>query len=490
MISSWFLLVPILLPIVGGMGLLAFRFKKRAYREIYVEVITVLTSIIALYCMFHRSYIGAVAFSFPGNMKIIFRADGLSCVFAGLISCLWPFASLYAFEYMEPEHGKNRFFAFYTATFGVTLGICFSGSLVTMYLFYEMLTLVTTPLVCHEMDKKSIHVAMKYLCYNIGGATLAFFGLVCISVLGGTTDFLYGGVLTSASITSHPDLVRAIYVVTFIGFGVKSALFPFYSWLPSASIAPTPVTALLHAVAVVNAGAYAIIRVTYYSFGIGMLQGSWAQTVVMALTLITILFGSMMAVKEPHFKRRLAFSTVSNLSYIMFGATLMSSAGLVGSMCHMAFHGIIKITAFSCAGAVMTIAKKNYVSEMAGIGRKMPITFACFTVSSLALIGIPPFNGFISKWKLCTAALTSDSLLGKAGAVVIFISAMLTVIYTFSVIIKAFFPAEGETLCETGHDPGWRELVPMVLFSVMMLVLGLYSKPLTDFFFSAAYGIL
>lgn len=489
MVSSWFLLVPILLPIIGGFGLLLFRFKKRLHRELYVEAITLLTSILAIYCMVHRSYTGAIAFSFPGNMRLMLRADGLSCVFGGLISCLWPFASLYAFEYMEPEHGKNRFFAFYTATFGITLGICFSGNLVTMYLFYEMLTLITTPLVCHEMDKKSIHVAMKYLCYNIGGATLAFIGLVFISVLGGTTDFLYGGVLFSASVTSHPNLIRAIYVVTFIGFGIKSALFPFQNWLPSASIAPTPVTALLHAVAVVNAGAYAIIRVTYYSFGIDMLKGSWAQTVVMAMTLITILYGSLMAVKEPHFKRRLAFSTVSNLSYIMFGATLMTSAGLVGSLSHMVFHGIIKITAFFCAGAVMTVAKKNYVSELAGIGRKMPVTFGCFAVASLSLVGVPPLNGFISKWKLCTAALTSGSPLGIAGAVVIFISAMLTVVYMFSVLVKAFFPSKGEVLCETGHDPGWREKLPMILFSVLMLVLGLYSKPLTDFFFSAAYGI-
>ncbi len=490
MISSWFLLVPILLPILGGFGLLLFRFKKRLHREVYVEAVTLLTSIIAIYCMIHRSYFGAVAFSFPGNMRLMLRADGLSCVFAGLISCLWPFASLYAFEYMEPEHGQNRFFAFYTATFGITLGVCFSGNLVTMYLFYEMLTLITTPLVCHEMDKKSIHVAMKYLCYNIGGATLAFIGLVFISVLGGTTDFLYGGVLRSASVTSHPDLIRAIYVVTFIGFGVKSALFPFQNWLPSASIAPTPVTALLHAVAVVNAGAYAIIRVTYYSFGIDLLKGSWAQTVVMAMTLITILFGSVMAVKEPHFKRRLAFSTVSNLSYILFGATLMTSAGLVGSLSHMVFHGVIKITAFFCAGAVMTVAHKNYVSELGGIGRRMPVTFGCFTVASLSLIGVPPLNGFISKWKLCTAALSADSLLGKAGAVVIFISAMLTVVYMLSVVIQAFFPGKEAVLCETGHDPGWREKLPMILFSVLMLVLGLYSKPLTDFFFSAAYGIL
>ncbi len=490
MISSWFLLVPILLPIIGGLGLLLFRFKNRIHREIYVEAVTILTSVLAIYCLLHRSTVGAAAFSFPGNMQLMLRADGLSCVFAGLISCLWPFASLYAFEYMEPEHGKNRFFAFYTATFGITLGICFAGNLVTMYLFYELLTLITTPLVCHEMDKKSIHVAMKYLCYNIGGATLAFIGLVFISVLGGTTEFIYGGVLNSASVSSHPELVRAIYVVTFIGFGVKSALFPFYSWLPSASIAPTPVTALLHAVAVVNAGAYAIIRVTYYSFGTELLLGSWAQAVVVAMTLITILFGSVMAVKEPHFKRRLAFSTVSNLSYIMFGAALMTPAGLVGSLSHMVFHGVIKITAFFCAGTVMTVAKKNYVSEFAGIGRRMPITFGCFTVASLSLIGVPPFNGFISKWKLCTAALTSGSALGVAGAVVIFISAMLTVIYTLSVCVKAFFPAEGETLCDSGRDPGWRELVPMVLFSVMMLVLGLFSGPLTDFFFSVATGVL
>ena len=488
-LSPWFMLLPVLVPIISGFGLLVFRFRERLARDLYVEGFTLLTSVLTLLAVLGCKDAAVSVISFPGNMTLALRVDGMSMVFALLVAFLWPFASLYAFCYMEPEKGKNRFFAFYTATFGITLGIAFSANLITMYLFYELLTLITTPLVCHEMDKKSIHVAMKYLCYNIGGATLAFIGLCFISVLGKTTEFVYGGVLNAEALSGSLTLVRAVYVVTFIGFGVKSALFPFQNWLPAASIAPTPVTALLHAVAVVNAGAFAIIRVTYYNFGTEMLRGSWAQWVPMALCIITILYGSTMSVKEPHFKRRLAFSTVSNLSYILLGASLMSTAGLTGGLTHMVFHGIIKITAFFCAGAVMTVAKRNYLSEMAGIGRRMPVTFAAFTIASCALVGIPPFNGFISKWKLVSAAVTDGSVMGVIGGIAIFVSAMLTVVYMFSVVIKAFFPQKGETLCDSGKDPGWMELLPMVVFSLLMLLTGLFPQLLTGGLALVAAGL-
>ena len=488
-LSPWFILLPVLVPIVSGFGLLVFRFKGRLARDLYVEGFTILTSILTLIAALGCKGEAVFPISFPGNLTLTMRCDGMSMVFALLVAFLWPFASLYAFCYMEPEKGKNRFFAFYTATFGVTLGIAFSANLMTMYLFYELLTLITTPLVCHEMDKKSIHVAMKYLCYNIGGATLAFIGLCFISILGGTTVFVYGGVLDAEALSSNLMLVRGVYVLTFMGFGVKSALFPSQNWLPAASIAPTPVTALLHAVAVVNAGAFAIIRVTYYNFGTEMLRGSWAQWVSMALCIITIVYGSARSVKEPHFKRRLAFSTVSNLSYILLGASLMSTAGLTGSLTHMVFHGIIKITAFFCAGAVMTVAKRNYVSKLSGIGRRMPITFAAFTLSSCALVGIPPFNGFISKWKLVSAAVTDGSVMGIIGGIAVFVSAMLTVVYMFSVVIKAYFPGNGETLCDSGKDPGWMETVPMVVFGVLMLLTGLFPQLLTEGLASVAAGL-
>ncbi len=488
-LSPWFILLPVLVPIISGFGLLVFRFKGRLSRDLYVEGFTILTSILTLIAALGCKGEAVFPISFPGNLTLGLRSDGMSMVFALLVAFLWPFASLYAFCYMEPEKGKNRFFAFYTATFGVTLGIAFSANLMTMYLFYELLTLITTPLVCHEMDKKSIHVAMKYLCYNIGGATLAFIGLCFISILGGTTEFVYGGVLDAEALSSNLMLVRGVYVVTFMGFGVKSALFPSQNWLPAASIAPTPVTALLHAVAVVNAGAFAIIRVTYYNFGTEILRGSWAQWIPMALCIITIVYGSARSVKEPHFKRRLAFSTVSNLSYILLGASLMSTAGLTGSLTHMVFHGIIKITAFFCAGAVMTVAKRNYVSELSGIGRRMPITFAAFTLSSCALVGIPPFNGFISKWKLVSAAVTDGSVMGIIGGIAVFVSAMLTVVYMFSVVIKAYFPGNGETLCDSGKDPGWMETVPMVVFGVLMLLTGLFPQLLTEGLASVAAGL-
>ena len=250
------------------------------------------------------------------DCSITLRMDGLSKVFAGLVAALWPFATLFAFEYMTHEKRENYFFTFYTATYGITLGIAFSANIATIYLFYELLTLITLPLVMHTMDDKSIKAGMTYIAYSIGGAAMAFIGMVLVLIYGNSSDFVYGGVLEAAKIGSRTNLLLFGYVLTFFGFGVKAAIFPFHKWLPTASVAPTPVTALLHAVAVVKAGAFAIMRMTYYSFGTDFLRGTWAQYLVMTFAIITILYGSSMAVKEQHIKRRLAYSTISNLSYM------------------------------------------------------------------------------------------------------------------------------------------------------------------------------
>lgn len=231
-----------------------------------------------------------------------------------------------------------------------------------------------------------------------------------------------------------------------MGFGVKAAVFPLHGWLPKASVAPTPVTALLHAVAVVKAGAFAVIRLTYYSYGTDFLKGTWAQYAVMAIVIFTILFGSSAALKQVHFKRRLAYSTVANLSYILFGVTLMTPIGLEAGVLHMLFHSIIKIGAFFAAGAVLHSTKREYISELDGLGKKMPITFGTFTVFALALTGIPLFNGFVSKWALASAAIQSGDTLSFIGIIVLLISALLTAIYMLNISVRAFFPKKTPSL--------------------------------------------
>ncbi len=421
-----------------------------------------------------------------------FGIDGCAMVFAGLVSVLWPLASLYGFEYMEHEGRENAFFCLYTATYGITVGICFSGNLMTMYLFYEMLTLITIPLVMFSLDHKSVVAARKYMKYSIGGAAFAFIGFISIFTFGDTLDFVQGGVLNASAMSEHRVFLQLVYVMAVFGFGVKAAIFPLHGWLPSASVAPTTVTALLHAVAVVKAGAFAIIRITYYSFGCDFLRGSWAQYVVIAFAAITIVFGSSKAVKEQHCKRRLAYSTVSNLSYIIFAAALMTPAGLTAAFTHMIFHGLMKITLFYCIGAVMVKTGRKYLWEMDGIGRKMPLIFVVYTIAGLALVGIPPLCGFVSKWYIATAAVSEGSAWAKVGLAAVMISALLTAAYIFELVVRAWMPAKEAEPQDFSHchPVGLRMSVPLVILTIMIVAFGLYSGPLTSFFTDIASGLL
>lgn len=489
----YLLVLPVALPILFGIALLAMPIKEKKTMLLMVEAAVIVTSLILFGIIFSKvgRGEGAILFSLTGDLKVFFKLDGMGIVFTALVAFLWPLATLYAFEYMEHDDRQRSFFAFYTMTFGVTVGIAMAGNFVTLYLFYELLTLVTFPLVLHYRDRASRRAARKYLYYSIAGAALAFVGMVFVMLYGSSTDFVLGGVLseTVEKVRTHRNLLLAVYVVAFIGFGVKAAMVPMQKWLPSASVAPTPVTALLHAVAVVKAGAFSILRLTYYSFGVEFLRGTWAQIVVAVLAMITVIYGSTMAVREVHFKKRLAYSTISNLSYILVAASMMSELGLIAALSHLIFHAIMKICGFFCAGAVMHKAKKNYVYELNGLAKAMPITFICFTIAAMSLTGIPPFAGFISKWNIAQAGMQQGSFLGIAAIIVILYSALMTGIYMFSVIVRAFFPAKGEeTEAKVNLDPSWKMLLPIVLFAVLMIGLGLYSQPLMHFLESVARG--
>lgn len=502
--SGMILAVPVLLPLLGGMFLLMFKFRSTGLEEgkgyrtlmVVVEGITVVNSLVVLWLLLHPQTGGEplVLFRLFSGLRVTLRLDGMGRIFAGLIACLWPLAVLYALDYMRHEERKTTFFAYYLMTYGVTVGVAFAGNLLTLYLFYELLTLVTFPLVLHSMTKEAAIASRKYLYYSIGGAAFAFLGLVFVLNFSatGNTDFVAGGMLDLAAAGAKRETLLLAYVMVFFGFGVKAALFPCHGWLPKAAVAPTPVTALLHAVAVVKSGAFAILRLTYFSFGTEFLRGSWAQWLVMGAAMVTILYGSTMAVKEIHWKRRLAYSTISNLSYILLGAAMMSPLGLAAALSHMVFHGIMKICSFFCAGAVMHQSGKTYVYELNGLGRRMPVTFGCLTVASFSLIGIPLFAGFISKWNIAQAAFVCGGeavsggnpmgFLAFAAVMVLLYSAFMTAVYMLTVLIRAFFPKEGSVAADikTVTDPGWMMLVPLVIFAVMIIGFGLNSGPLMD----------
>lgn len=472
----------VLLPIVLSMLIVVIPFRQRVHMEIYIECIVILTSVLVMTLLWNRPE-ELMLIRFSDSISFCLHIDGLGTVFAGLISILWPIATLYSFEYMSHEERERPFFMFYIMTFGVTLGIAFAGNLLTMYFFYEMLTLVTIPLVVHTFTREALLATRKYIYFSIGGAALGFMGVAGILYYGNGNGFVLGGILKESAVTADGELLILIYVAAFLGFSIKSAMFPFYSWLPDAGVAPTPVTALLHAVAVVKAGAFALMRLTYYSFGTELLADTWGQKAVMFLAMFTIVFGCSMAVKETHLKRRLAFSTVSNLSYIIFGVTLMTPQGLLGGLTHMVFHAVMKISAFFCAGAVMHQTQIQYIHETTGFGRKMPVVYGAFTVSALGLMGVPGGCGFVSKWFLAEAAIESGNKLAWAGVACLLISALLTAIYMMTIVVRGFFPEKEFDEASISHvkDPGWQMLIPLLLFSAAILIFGLHSAPLTDF---------
>lgn len=485
------IILVILIPIIAGALVPMLSFKKRWHMEVFLESAVILNSILVWYLLLHHSDSTFLLAHFTGDLSICFKVDGMGMVFAGLVSALWPFATLYAFEYMTKEEHEKIFFLFYTMTYGITLGIALSANLLTMYFFYELLTLVTVPLVMHTLTREAILASRKYLYYSLGGAAFAFIGLIMIIIYGTTTDFILGGVLDLTKIGGRTNVLLFVYVMAFLGFGVKAAVFPFNSWLPQAGVAPTPVTALLHAVAVVKSGAFAIIRLTYYSFGVDFLKGTWAQTAVMLVVMFTIVYGCSRAVKETHLKRRLAYSTISNLSYILFGVTIMTPLGLVGALTHLIFHAVIKICSFFCAGAIIHQTEKQYVHELNGMGYRMPCVFGIFTLSALALMGVPGLAGFISKWNLASAAVDSGNPVAYFGIACLLISALLTAIYMLTIVVRAFFPGKDfdDSSIKEFKDPNWKMLLPLFVFVFFIIAFGLYSQPLTDFFRDVAAGL-
>ena len=364
---------------------------------------------------------------------------------------------------MKGDEARNRFFAFFIMTYGVTLGVCYSADMITMYLFFEMLTLVTIPLVSHYGGHESMYAGRKYAAYTIGGASLGFMAVVLTTMFGASGTFV----------------------------------FPLHDWLPTASVAPTPVTALLHAVAVVNSGVFAVMRMTYYVFGADFLRGTIAQAICLVLAIFSLLFGAVQALRERHFKRRLAYSTMSNLSYMMLGAMTMSPLGLKAGLAHMVFHGVIKICLFMCAGAFMHQARKTYIYEINGIGRRMPYTFTAYTLCALSLTGIPLFCGFVSKWQLLQATLRAageaagnavpDSHLSQilpyilyAGTTALVIAAFLCAMYTLSISVRAFFPMDDKDRFREKKvkEAGPLMLVPIWIFAAVNLALGICPGPI------------
>ncbi|MBE5778361.1 MAG: proton-conducting membrane transporter [Clostridiales bacterium] len=472
------LVLAMTLPLIAGVLLLFIKPRSAAFRGWYVMLSALGTSALAAWVIFTPGDHAFTLLRLTEELTISFRLDGLGRIFAGLAALLWPMVSLYALEYMEHESGENTFFGWFLMAYAATLGISFSEDLMSLFVFYEMLTLSTLPLVMQGMRTQRVHAGRKYLYYSMGGTALAFLALVTVAEYGGG-NFILGG---NPALGEAPlSLLLPMFVLGFFGFGVKAAVFPLHGWLPTAGVAPTPVTALLHAVAVVKAGAFAVIRLGYYCYAPSMVAGTWAQYVCLGAAILTILIGSAVALRERHLKRRFAYSTMSNLSYVLFGAMLLSPAGLEASLVHLIFHALMKIVLFLCIGAVMIKAHGRFVHDLRGLGRRMPVVSAVFLLGALSLTGIPPLPGFQSKWLLAEAGI-QGGVMGMIGTCVLIISAVLTAMYALVPALSLYRGDSAEPAEKA--EPGWRMLVCLILLAVILLAVTFLS----DWMVSAIHG--
>jgi multicomponent Na+:H+ antiporter subunit D len=405
----------------------------------------------------------------PG-VEVVLRVDAASMVFALSTAGLWLFASLYSFGYMNGagEIRQTRFFAAFALCVSTTIGLAFAGNLFTFFVFYELLTLATYPLVIHKQTPAAFAAGRRYLFTLLGGGTALLLAVVIVAVQVPGSVFTPGGSLGSMS----DAMVIALVGLALAGFGTKAAVMPLHGWLPRAMVAPTPVSALLHAVAVVTAGVFGFVRMFGYVIGPERLASVNAGVVVAALAAITIVAASLTALRQDQLKRRLAYSTIAHLSYIVLGVSLLSVAAWNGAMLHLINHAVLKITLFFAAGAIYVTTGVERVSQMDGIGRRMPLTMAAFGVASLGLAGLPPINGFVSKWFLSSGTVEAGQ---PILAIVMISSGLLTASYLLPIVYRAFFRSSptftGPLQIRT--DAAWTMLVPIVATAAISLALGL-----------------
>lgn len=396
------------------------------------------------------------------------RADALGTLFALVASTLWVATTVYSIGYTRAENEQRltRYFASFALCLFSTVGIAFAGNLLTFYFFYEVLTVAGYPLVIHRQTPEARRAGRVYLLYTLSGGMALLAAVAWTFSLAGTTDFVAGGVGALAS--APAPVLWGLFVLFFIGCGVKAAVVPLHTWLPVAMVAPTPVSALLHAVAVVKAGVFAFARVTGFVFGPDVLRDIGAATVLAWLAAATIVLASLAAIAQDNLKRLLAFSTVSQLSYVVLGVALGTPAAFAGGVMHLASHALLKITLFFCAGAIAATAHIDRVSELTGVGRRMPFTLGAFAAAAFMLAGLPPGVAFVSKWRLLTGALDADSWVG-AGALLA--SAVLSIGYFAPVVVRAFAPSPSGTRGEM-HEASPAMLVPLLCTAAAGLALG------------------
>ena len=423
-------------------------------------------------------------FDMAPGVSLALRADPLGLSFALSASLLWIFTSFYSIGYMRAlkEHDQTRYFASFAVCLSATMGIAFAANLLTFFIFYEVLTISTYPLVIHKESPAAISAGRKYLAFLLSGGVALLLAVGLTQRMAGTLNFTPGGSL-SASIGQGGLL--ALFVLFLLGVGAKSGLMPLHSWLPTAMIAPTPVSALLHAVAVVKAGVFGFVRVMGFVFGPALATDIGATTLTTVAASTTIVIASLLAMAQDNLKRRLAYSTVGHLSYIILGTVLSSPGGLLGGLFHVTTHAAMKITLFFCAGAIYVKTGRENVSELDGVGRQMPITMAAFTIGALGLAGLPPVGGFLSKWFLAQGTVETGQPILLA---VLLLSGLLNAGYLFPIVIRAFFKSSKDFTNFDEAPP--LMVIPLLFTAAFSLLLGIYPDGIFHFYSLSSEAVM
>lgn len=474
------LLLPVivLLPLLGGLPV--FRIEDRIKRRRYTTALLVLEILLLVCCKWQGESFTLLPLT--ENVRIILTADGMGRLFALLVAVLWLIVWVYADEYAMHERNRERFLGFYVLSLGSMMGICLAGNLVTLYLFYEMMTVLTVFMVIHSGTGKAVDAGIKYVGFSVCGAALSLLGLFYLQGQLTTDLFVAGGALAAVT-EENRRLLEIALMLMIVGFGAKAGLFPLFAWLPTAHpVAPSPASAVLSGL-ITKMGVLAIIRVIFYQFGMDFLSGTWVQTVALCLAIFTVFMGSMLAFKETVLKKRLAYSTVSQVSYILFGLFLLDADGFTGALLQLVYHAIAKNGLFLGAGALVFYVHRTKTYQLRGMGKLVPFIMWGFAICSLSLIGIPPTGGFVSKWFLAQGGL-AGGVIGIVGTAVLMVSALLTAGYLLPIVTDAFFPGadfDYDVLRQYAFRSSWRIRGPILLLAAALIVLGLFPSLLDGF---------
>ncbi|NLD34196.1 MAG: proton-conducting membrane transporter [Clostridiales bacterium] len=483
------MITSVLLPIVSALMLMRMPWLNESRRDrcTFVGAVLLLECIVVALVAIEPQR-SVVLFKMTEQLPIALRSDGTSRVFSIVMALMWANSGFFSFRYMAHEKNEQSYYAFYLLALGSLMALTLSGTMVTMYLFFELTTFLSVPMVLHTRTKEAIAAGIKYLIYSIAGATMGLLGIFFLTPNLSSPYFVEGGALMAGSLNIPHEALLAIIFVTLVGFGTKAGMFPMHGWLPTAHpVAPAPASAVLSGV-ITKAGVLCIFRMLFYVIGPDFIRGTWVQTALLGCSAVTVFMGSMLALREKVLKKRLAYSSISQVSYVLCGLYLLDTMAFDGALLQIVVHALTKDALFLCAGAIIFTTGITRVDEMYGLGKRMPWTMWLFTICSISLIGIPPLGGFIAKWYIAEGALASTvpvALFNWLVPTVLLISALLTAGYLLPPSITAFFDlrTEGECLVpQVRAKPTALLVVPIVILTVAIVVIGVNPSPMIDAF--------